>query len=172
MKRCSTCNIVKVLADFHKKVATKDWHTGKCKACISAYNKEYRLRLTAAEKAILVKRTAEYHKANPDKKAASNSKWKAANKGAVNASTAKRYTCKLERTPKWVLNDPDELWLIQQFYIRARELTISTGVKHHVDHIYPLQGKTVSGFHCWQNLQILTESENTSKGNSMPTQGQ
>ena len=36
---------------------------------------------------------------------------------------------------------------------------------HHVDHIIPLQGKNVSGFHCIENLQYLTAEENIKKGN-------
>ncbi len=36
---------------------------------------------------------------------------------------------------------------------------------YEVDHIIPLQGKTVSGFHILENLQYLTKEENCKKGN-------
>jgi len=161
--------VVKSLDDFYVKRASKDGLSSNCKECQKTYNKEYRDSLSAEYKQLMVSRTAEYHKQHPDKKAISNSKWKQNNKGKVNAYTAKRFAAKLQRTPSCVLNDPDELWLIEQFYVHARYLTELTGVPHQVDHIYPLQGTTVSGFHCWQNLQILTAAENQSKGNRMPT---
>ena len=48
-----------------------------------------------------------------------------------------------------------------QIYEQARKLSQATGIKHHVDHIIPLaQG----GTHHPDNLQILTEQENTQKG--------
>jgi len=36
---------------------------------------------------------------------------------------------------------------------------------YEVDHIIPLYGKNVSGFHITKNLQYLTPQENKSKGN-------
>lgn len=91
------------------------------------------------------------------------SKYKKENKGKVNANTAKRYADKLKRTPSYA-----DLDKIQEFYIEAQIKTKSTGIKHVVDHIIPLNGETVSGFHHENNLQVITEKENMSKSNKYP----
>jgi len=39
------------------------------------------------------------------------------------------------------------------------------GFSWHVDHIIPLQGKTVSGFHTPQNLRVIPGVDNLRKNN-------
>jgi 5-methylcytosine-specific restriction endonuclease McrA len=92
--------------------------------------------------------TAKYYKENPEKKA---------------ALSARRHASKLQRTPKWLT--PADWIEMKWAYQIAHDLTVLTGIPHQVDHILPLQGKNVSGLHCPQNLQIITQAENCRKGN-------
>lgn len=87
--------------------------------------------------------------------------WRKENPAKNAAHSAKRHAAKLQRTPAFGAQD-----LIPIFYEVARSATERTGIPHHVDHIIPLRGRNVSGLHVFNNLQILTASENSSKRNS------
>jgi hypothetical protein len=66
-------------------------------------------------------------------------------------------------TPGWLTKrDWDAM---NEVYETARGLTRESGIRHEVDHIIPINGKTVSGLHISSNLQILTQSANVSKSN-------
>lgn len=85
------------------------------------------------------------------------------NPARVKANKIKYETKRDAATPGWLSK---EHWVqMNAFYERARALTRETGVRHEVDHIVPINGKTVSGLHVPWNLQILTQSENVSKSN-------
>ncbi len=66
-------------------------------------------------------------------------------------------------TPTWL--DEDDFWWINEVYELAALRTQATGIDWHVDHIVPLQGRKVCGLHVPWNLQVITASENSKKGN-------
>jgi hypothetical protein len=80
------------------------------------------------------------------------------------ANCAARYAAKRNRTPKWLTAEHRRE--MRGVYAKCRRLTQRTGKPHHVDHIVPLIGKTVSGLHVPWNLQILPGSDNCKKSNT------
>jgi hypothetical protein len=67
---------------------------------------------------------------------------------------------KPRRTPAWA-----DVNAINRIYDEARRLTATTGIRHSVDHVIPLCGRTVTGLHVATNLQIITLKENSRTGN-------
>ena len=78
------------------------------------------------------------------------------------AKSAKRRALKRKQSPK--LNDTEQQQVIA-IYKRCQDLTESTGIPHHVDHIIPVSKE---GEHHPDNLQILTAEQNIKKGNRLP----
>ena len=106
-----------------------------------------------------------WRKQNPEHSGAKESKKKYAQsvrgKTKKNAHTAKRRAALIQRTPKWLTDD--DLSIIEQAYEIAVLRTQMFGFEWHVDHIIPLQGKTVSGLHVPDNLRVIPSKENLKK---------
>lgn len=83
------------------------------------------------------------------------------NRHKVNAAHIKRKVQKKQATPPWA-----DLQKIEHVYWVCNFISEITGIKHHVDHVHPLLGKTICGLHVHTNLQILTAEENMKKGNT------
>jgi hypothetical protein len=65
-----------------------------------------------------------------------------------------------QATPPWASDEK-----IRAIYQRARNLTKSTGIAHHVDHIIPLRNDFVCGLHVEANLMPIPASVNIAKRN-------
>tara|TARA_R110000772_G_scaffold8737_2_gene28934 strand:- start:12455 stop:12928 length:474 start_codon:yes stop_codon:yes gene_type:complete len=89
--------------------------------------------------------------------------YKKNNKGLIAALNAKRKASKKNRTPKWLTVDDTQA--MKEIYKLAKIWEETTGIKWHVDHIIPLQGKNVSGLHTPNNIQVITAEENNIKSN-------
>ena len=88
---------------------------------------------------------------NPAKTRAYSSKWRAARRQAA---------------PAWMTTD---MWeQIEQIHGEAARLQAETGTTHAVDHVIPLDGKTVCGLHVPWNLTVMTHSANSGKSNRLP----
>lgn len=72
----------------------------------------------------------------------------------------RRNARKILASPAWA-----NVSAMKAVYVRAAELTKETGIKHHVDHVVPLQSRKVCGLHVENNLQILTAKQNQEKSN-------
>jgi hypothetical protein len=97
---------------------------------------------------------------NPELSRNQMRQWRAANPDKAAMQNAKRRATKRQAVATWGNENS-----IKKFYAKRAELTKLTGIEHHVDHIYPLKSDWLCGLHVENNLQILTETENTSKGN-------
>lgn len=97
---------------------------------------------------------AEWLADHEDELAERNSELERANQGKNAAYAAKHRAKRLNAIPTWAC-----LAAIERLYMEAA----ASGM--HVDHVYPLQGKTVCGLHVTNNLRLLTPLENLKKGN-------
>lgn len=126
---------------------------------ILAYKKEYYQK--TKEQRLLVQ--AEYRKNNPEKIKETQVNWSNKNIAKINANNRKRKAAKKHRTPAWLTEIDFER--MENEYKLAAILTKLTGTKWEVDHIIPLQGINVSGFHVPNNLRAILAFDNRSKHN-------
>jgi 5-methylcytosine-specific restriction endonuclease McrA len=72
----------------------------------------------------------------------------------------------MHATPPWLTEI--QKMQIAWFYSAAKMMTETSGKKHHVDHIHPLQGDGFTGLHVPWNLRIINAVDNIQKGNKLP----
>lgn len=142
--------------------------------------KEYKQSYYTENRFAILEEQKAYYQANKEKVYHTNKRWREKNKlkvnaysraytkrhpGRRNARTAFRRARLHQATPGWLTKN-DRMW-INWFYRHSKKLEEVTGIKYHVDHIEPLNGKRSSGLHVPWNLQVIPAKENLSKSNNL-----
>jgi hypothetical protein len=155
------------------------------------YRKTYRAEWYRENKEAAVEQLRAYYLANSEKIKAKVKAYAEANYEKVAERSGEYYTRNADRIKgrvrEWSKNNPGKCagyrarrrsaqalspWASQEgvgaAYALAKEVTQASGVKHVVDHIYPLRGKQVCGLHCEANLRVISEDENARKSSKLP----
>jgi len=109
---------------------------------------EYNKQWYQENRELVLEYNKQYRQENPEKVAV----WK-----------AKRRALKQDGIPDVISNCPEEKERLMQIYKLRDLFTKTTGIEHHVDHIWPL---SKGGPHWSGNLQIITAEENLSKSDT------
>lgn len=162
-KVCTTCKELKRLCDYSPRKGRPLGVHYSCKVCLAKKAKIARVTkvYSEEEREVARVRAALWRQENPVRNKKIKSDWRKLNLHVKSAANARRRTAKIKRTPSWVTGDL--LAQIENFYWLARDLKAITGEDYHVDHIIPLQGKTVCGLHVPWNLQVLPSDLNLKK---------
>ena len=153
VKTCSVCKEEKSLSDFYKQ------KINQCKKCRNIVIKKWNLKNREKLLEQMRKVNLAWYEKNKEYAKIKQANYAKQNKSSVNARAAKRRAMQLELTPSWAKLDE-----VSMFY-EVAEVLSRGGVKFHVDHIIPLQGKKAWGFHSQDNLQVIPAYKNIQKGN-------
>jgi hypothetical protein len=165
MKQCSKCKQVLPPTEFKRNSKLKSglhsWCKGCCAIAFSAWRKADPIKWAKTQKAWRAKnpgKAVAYHK---DAGYAAQRTWNASNRDKKAAYQAARTAQGLRATPPWA--DPAAIAAV---YVQAEQFR-ALGLDIDVDHVIPLQGKTVCGLHVANNLRVCLASDNRSKGNKL-----
>lgn len=158
-KHYQTCRRCRQLQSYAWAAKNKDKHNASQRKWRQKNpDREWRLRHPEKSRESLKKASREWVKRNPDY----HHNHYLANKARYVASRANRRARQEEATPSWLTAIHKAQ--IQEMFEIAKAKETQTGKKYHVDHIIPINGGDVSGLHVPWNLQLLTATENLSKG--------
>lgn len=103
-----------------------------------------------------------YHVKNIAALAAARIVWLKDNRHVIRELNAGRKRRVRRATPPWA-----DRAAIRAVYKEADQISLETGILHHVDHIVPISGENVSGLHVHWNLRPLPWRDNLSKKNKV-----
>lgn len=151
VRRCTKCDSCE-LGQTPSRAGTDQWY---CLPCSRADSKRRRAAMTPEQYARWKRQQKEFYERNP--------------RYAFDR-IGDRVISENQATPDWLTEDHWDQ--IDAVYARSRQLTLDSGVQHHVDHIIPLRNPSVCGLHVPWNLESITATDNLKKNNSFdPNRG-
>ena len=119
----------------------------------NGYKKEYNRNYHLKNKESILKRKQTYHYQNKEKRTEQARIW-----------NSNRRARKLKAT---FGNEELNNLVFKEAYTLAKLREKCTNIPYEVDHIIPLKGKVVCGFHTWNNVRVIPKSLNRLKGNKL-----
>ena len=177
MKICTKCGCEKSLSEFSKRSTAKDGLQSHCKPCKLDYQRANPNRKVVsknyyeANRDLCIARSIASQQKKPEYYNEKMRNWVAENRTrhlenrrawakknvATESERKQRHRKRIQGSPLLTMAERAEIDGIYRF--------CKIFPAFEVDHIIPLNGKTVSGLHVPSNLQALTKSENRRKGN-------
>ncbi len=153
---CVDCRIKQRNTEYHQKYM-KQYHKDNKNSHNTQCKKRYQIH---KERHLYVSKVwYETHKEQHKEYVKQYGKlWRKNNPDKTSLSDTRRCKAIKQSAPLWYEND-----LVKQFYLKRDELNKKWGTNFQVDHIIPIVSDTVCGLHCWDNLQLLDKSLNSSK---------
>jgi len=169
LKICAECKRTLELSAFHKNKRRADGHHEYCKNCRKAQY-ERRDKPSAVQRAALRYATKKqeclegmrqrYLQQQQTKKAYGRKHYELNKSKYIHNANARKMHVRIA-TPRWF--DADHGFVLQEAFELAKLREKTTGVPWDVDHIIPLQGKTVCGLHVKENIAVIPRALNNFK---------
>jgi hypothetical protein len=170
MKACTKCRVVKPFSAYAANKRTKDKRQSWCITCSNEYTKQSR-----ANNPEWQEHRREYMRSDERKK------WRSAYNKTDNGRTKRKAAKSRSETPSIKRNNRVfyklrnsghcPKWVKPKDVFDFYDLAYRAGEHWVVDHIIPLNGKTVCGLHVPSNLQVIPKFRNEIKSDSFDGAG-
>lgn len=144
-KPCTCCGLTKLASEFYKRSGSKDGLSYKCKECFKNY----------------------YHNNLDSRQKYQVTYWHSKAKFEIDIAAKRAWNAKRRVKESSFTLTKEQKASIRDSYALARYLSANTNQQWHVDHIVPVNGKTVCGLHAPWNLKVVPATVNLRKSNRL-----
>jgi hypothetical protein len=168
MKKCNgPCGLEKEFDQFVKGTGSHG-RASRCKECKKLYkpnSNEYSRTYYHANREKANEQRKKSYLIHREARIARCKEYDKTHQAEKAAREAFRRAQKLNATPPWLTDEHKQQ--IKSIYRLRDELTATSGIIYHVDHIDPLISDVLCGLHVPWNLQVITAEENLKKSNKV-----